>query len=215
MNKFNYKQLKITDWINLFALLLCVGGIVGSRIYSAEYVSISSSKLTNIWFTETVAIIIGFVFINNLKVRFYLILAAVITYLNNWSAELFLSSSLSEFAYLHYLYDILVLVGSYIAFTNGPMVIGLFLKQTLDMKVGAGVFISSTDYYIAKLHHYMITFHTLVFCEYLLRHSNLFPEIYNTSNLLILYNLLPLSVAVYITAFYGILIREALFAPNS
>lgn len=213
MNKFNYKQLKITDWINLFALLLCVGGIVGSRIYSAEYVSISSSKLTNIWFTETVAIIIGFVFINNLKVRFYLILAAVITYLNNWSAELFLSSSLSEFAYLHYLYNILVMVGSYIVFTNGPMVIGLFLKRTLDMKVGTGVFISSTDYYIAKLHHYTIAFHTLMFGEYLLRHGNPLPEVYDTSNLLILYNLEPFEITIYVAAMYGLLIREALFAP--
>lgn len=214
MNKFNYKQFKVTDWINVFALLLCVGGIVANRFLSAEYFSFSSTKPTNIWFTETVAIIIGFVFINNLKVRFYLILAAVLTYLINWSAELFLSSSLSEFAYLHYLYNILVLVGSYIVFTNGPMVIGLFLKQTLDMEVGAGVFISSTDYYIAKLHRYMIAFHTLVFGEYLLRHGNPLPEIYDTSNLLILYNLEPFGITIYVAAMYGLLIREALFTPE-
>lgn len=215
MNKFNYKQLKITDWINLFALLLCVGGIVGSRIASVNSERFSSSQIEDIWYIEMMAITVSFILITNLKVRFYLVLATILTNINNWSLELFLKSSFSQITFLHYLFDIGIYYGNYLIFTYGPLLIGLFLRQTLKMNVGAGVFVSSTDYYIGLLHRVIIAFHSLVFIEYLIRHSNPIPNIYDTSNLLILYNLFPVAFPMYSALFYGLLAREALFSPKN
>lgn len=213
MSNFKDKRLNLSDITNVIALSICILGIVFNRLASLSYSSVFSEDLMQFWYLEMSAIIVGFVLINNIKVRFYLFLAAVLTYINNTTYALYLQSSFSEIVFLYYFHCIAIYASNYYVLKYGPTLIGRLLYSTLKIETGTGYFISSTDVYIVKLHRYMVVFYCSVFAEYIIRHGNPLPEIYDTSQLLLLYNLMPFCVPLYLAAFYGLLVREALFSP--
>lgn len=215
MSNFKDKRLNLSDYISTLPMILCIGSVILSRLLSSNTIYISTNEFLEFWFLEMLAITIGLIFIRNLKVRFYLFLAAVLTYVNSFTYELLINSPFGDIGILYYLFDITLYACSYVVFKYGPIVIGQILSVTLQIDTGSGYFINSTDVYIVKLNRYTSGFHCLVFFEYLIRHSNPFPELYDTSHLLILYNLLPFSVTLYLAVFYGLLIREFILAPKN
>lgn len=214
MSNINNKRLGFTHLLNVLGLSICILGVVLNRSTSLSYASVFSDKLMQFWYLEMSAITVGFVLIQNMKVRFYLFLAAVLTHLNNTSLVLYLQSSFSDIVFLHYLHGIAIYIFNYYVLQFGPLIIGRTLYVLFNMNTGAGMCINSTDVYILKLHRYMIVFHSLYFIEYLVRHSNPVPEFYDTSQLVIIYNLMPFGLAGYLAFFYGLLIREAIFSSR-